>query len=139
MEPRYGVHGELRRRVRRTGANFAACVIFALAHPRLVFLAAYHFRDCLNASREDLCLRCGLVGQAEQCAVVRVGQQPVESVEHPGLELGIAPGHRQGKLNIYIADKGNHVVRKVTASTVIITTLAGNGRLDRRRRARHQR
>jgi len=29
--------------------------------------------------------------------------------------------------NIYIADYGNHVIRKVTASTGIITTVAGNG------------
>ncbi len=29
--------------------------------------------------------------------------------------------------NVFIADRGNHVIRKITASTGIITTVAGNG------------
>ena len=29
--------------------------------------------------------------------------------------------------NVYIADRGNHRIRKVTVSTGIITTLAGTG------------
>ncbi len=35
-----------------------------------------------------------------------------------------------GSGNLYIADSGNHRIRKVTAATGIITTVAGNGRDD---------